>query len=60
MAIDEKVKTKAYVDAKHNMTLVALKTACKEAERSAQVARDEAAHHEATLAGYKQALKERQ
>jgi hypothetical protein len=60
MALDEKKKLKAYVDAKHNMTLEELKTACKEEERACSVARGQAAHHDAVLAGYKQALKERQ
>lgn len=60
MALDEKKKIKAYVDAKHNMTLEELKTACKEEERAANVAKANAAHHESTLAGYRQALKERQ
>lgn len=55
----EKVRMEAYLDAKHNMPTDGITTAIEQTQRKVDTAADNLAYHQAVLAGYKQAAKER-
>lgn len=57
--MDEKIRIAAYVDAKHRMSLTQTQESIIVAKHRVDVAKDELEEAKAILAGYQEALKEK-